>query len=101
MGRWTKWQFIIMRSHRHGDYKTISLARGIVIIPVTFTSPLLSQTVTTGKSISFSTTVLGTAPISLQWYKDAKPIKDATNCHLCYCQHGVGRHRHLYALGNE
>ncbi|MGO8931994.1 MAG: LamG-like jellyroll fold domain-containing protein [Limisphaerales bacterium] len=54
-------------------------ARGIVIIPVTFTTPLLSQTVTTGKSISFSTTVEGTAPISLQWYKDGQQIANATN----------------------
>ena len=53
-------------------------ARGTVIIPVTFT-PMLSQTVTTGKPISFSTTVLGTQPISLQWYKNGSPIKDATN----------------------
>jgi hypothetical protein len=55
------------------------IARGIVIIPPFFTTPLLSQTVTTGKSISFSTSVLGTAPISLQWYKDGKLIIDATN----------------------
>jgi hypothetical protein len=55
------------------------IARGIVIIPPFFTTPLLSQTVTTGKSISFSTSVLGTAPISLQWYKDGKLISDATN----------------------
>jgi hypothetical protein len=54
-------------------------ARGIVIIPVTFTTPLLSQTVTTGKSISFSTTVEGTTPISLQWYKDGQQIANATN----------------------
>ena len=47
-------------------------ARGIVIVPVVFTAPLLSQTVTTGKSINFSTTVAGTAPISLQWYKDKR-----------------------------
>ena len=55
------------------------IARGIVNIPVTFTTPLLSQTVTTGKSISFSTVVLGTPPISLQWYKDGKILNGATN----------------------
>jgi hypothetical protein len=55
------------------------VARGTVIIPVTFTTPLLSQTVTTGKSISFSTSVLGTAPIYLQWYKDGARLTDATN----------------------
>jgi hypothetical protein len=54
-------------------------ARGTVNIPVTFTTPPLSQTVTTGKSISFSTSVIGTPPISLQWYKDGKAIQDATN----------------------
>jgi hypothetical protein len=54
-------------------------ARGTVNIPVTFTTPLLSQTVTTGKSISFSTSVIGTTPISLQWYKDGKALQDATN----------------------
>jgi hypothetical protein len=53
-------------------------ARGVVNIPVTFTAPPLSQTVTTGKSISFSTSVLGTTPISLQWYKDGKLISGAT-----------------------
>ena len=54
-------------------------ARGTVIIPVTFTTPLLSQTVTTGKSISFSTTVVGTTNIYLQWYKGVAPIINATN----------------------
>jgi hypothetical protein len=54
-------------------------ARGVENIPVTFTTPLLSQTVTAGKSISFSTSVLGTTPISLQWYKDGKIISNATN----------------------
>jgi hypothetical protein len=54
-------------------------ARGIVIIPPSFTSALLSQTVTTGKKVSFSTSVLGTAPVSLQWYKNSSPISQATN----------------------
>jgi hypothetical protein len=53
-------------------------ARGVVVVPPSFTTPLLSQTVTTGKSISFSTSVLGTGPISLQWYKDGKLISGAT-----------------------
>ena len=54
-------------------------ARGTVNSPVTFTSSPLSQTVTTGKSISFSANVVGTTPIYLQWYKDGKIITDATN----------------------
>ena len=54
-------------------------ARGTVTVPVTFTKPLLSQTVTAGKSINFNTTVAGTAPISLQWYKDGARINNATN----------------------
>ena len=54
-------------------------ARGVVIIPVAFTTQLLSQTLTTGKSFSFSTAAQGTTPIFLQWYKDGAPIKDATN----------------------
>ena len=53
-------------------------ARGKVNVPLTFLTSLLSQTVTTGKSVSFSTTVLGTTP-SLQWYKGTAPILNATN----------------------
>ena len=54
-------------------------ARGTVLVPPTFTPSLLSQTVTAGKSISFNTSVLGTTPIYLQWYKDGKIIANATN----------------------
>ena len=54
-------------------------ARGTVLVPVTFRPPLLSQTVTTGKSVSFSTTALGTTPISLQWYNGTNLIQNATN----------------------
>jgi hypothetical protein len=54
------------------------VARGIVVIPPSFTPALLSQTVTTGKAVSFGTSVLGTSPI-LQWYKGASPILNATN----------------------
>jgi hypothetical protein len=56
--------------------------RGFEVIPPAFTSELLSQTVTTGKSISFSTTVLGTSP-TLNWYKGtpmaSAPIATGTN----------------------
>ena len=54
-------------------------ARGFVPVPPTFTTTPLSQTVTTGKSISFDATVLGTPRINLQWYKSGNPIKNATN----------------------
>lgn len=54
-------------------------ARGLVILPPSFASPLLPQTVTPGKSITFATTVRGTAPISLQWYRDGSPLPGATN----------------------
>jgi len=54
------------------------VARGIVIIPPSFSPALLSQTVIEGKDIGFSTTVLGTSP-QLQWYKGASRIPGATN----------------------
>jgi len=53
-------------------------ARGIVPIPPSFATPLLSQTVTTGKSITFSTLVLGAPTPSLQWYNGTTPIPNAT-----------------------
>jgi hypothetical protein len=57
-------------------------ARGVEILPPTFSGPLLSQTVTTGKNISFSTTVFGTAP-ALYWYKGTPqataPVATGTN----------------------
>ena len=61
-----------------GEITNHFVARGIVIIPPTFNPPLLSQTVTTGKTVSFNTTVVGTSP-SLQWYKETSPIPNATN----------------------
>jgi hypothetical protein len=65
-------------------------ARGIVNIPLTFTTALLSQTVTTGKSVSFSTSLIGTPPISLQWYKDGKIISNATNSTYAIASTGLG-----------
>lgn len=53
-------------------------ARGTVPLPVSFLAPLMSQIVTTGKRVSFSTRTNGTPPISLQWYKDGSPISGAT-----------------------
>ena len=66
---------VLLSTEIQGHYA----ARGTVINPPVFTTALLSQTVTTGKSISFSTTLAGTAPISLQWYKDGKLLSSATN----------------------
>jgi hypothetical protein len=57
-------------------------ARGTVVIPPSFTVPLLSQNVATGKTITFTTTVQGTTPISLQWYKGAAPIGGQTTSAL-------------------
>ena len=65
-------------------------ARGTVIIPVTFTTPLLSQTVTAGKSVSFSTTVVGTTNIYLQWYKGGAPISNATNATYAIASTALG-----------
>jgi len=65
-------------------------ARGIVIIPATFTKPLLSQTVTTGKNISFTTSVLGTAPVLLQWYKDGTLISGANTATYTIASTAVG-----------
>jgi len=65
-------------------------ARGTVVVPPSFTSALLSQTVTAGKSITFATTVLGTSPISLQWYKDGAPITGATNSSYNIASVGTG-----------
>lgn len=56
-------------------------ARGVEIIPPTFTVGLLSQTVTAGKTVSFTTGVLGTSP-ALQWSKNGTPITSATNATL-------------------
>ncbi len=57
-------------------------ARGEEVLPPTFSTPFLSQTVTAGKTVSFNTTVFGTAPISLQWYKGTDPLTGATSASL-------------------
>lgn len=44
-----------------------------------FVGSFLPQTLTTGKSISYSTIVYGSTPITLQWYKGGSPIANATN----------------------
>jgi len=65
-------------------------ARGVVLIPPSLTGSLLSQTVTTGKSLSFTMTVLGSTPISLQWYKGSSPIINATNASLAFASTALG-----------
>jgi len=37
--------------------------------PPTFAGAFIPQTVTAGKTVGFSTTVQGSTPIKLQWYK--------------------------------
>jgi hypothetical protein len=44
-----------------------------------FIGSFLPQTVTPGKSISYSTIVNGSVPIKLQWYKGSSPISGQTN----------------------
>lgn len=56
-------------------------ARGTEVIPPTFSTLLLSQTVTAGKTVTFSTGVLGTSP-TLQWLKDGEVIPEATTASL-------------------
>jgi Concanavalin A-like lectin/glucanases superfamily/Immunoglobulin I-set domain len=53
-------------------------AVGFPSTPPTFAGAFIPQTVTTGKTVSFGTTVQGTAPISLQWYKNSSLIAGAT-----------------------
>jgi hypothetical protein len=48
-------------------------------VPPFFAKAFIPQSVTTGKSVSFSTTLLGTTPMSLQWYKDGSLLTGATN----------------------
>jgi len=43
-----------------------------------FLNPFLPQTVTTGKSVSFVTSVQGSKPIALQWYMGGTAISGAT-----------------------
>ncbi|MGA2865568.1 MAG: LamG-like jellyroll fold domain-containing protein [Verrucomicrobiota bacterium] len=44
-----------------------------------FGVPLAPQTITPGRSVTFSTTVAGSLPIALQWYKGANAINGATS----------------------
>jgi len=47
--------------------------------PPYFIGVFVPQTVTVGKSVSFSTLVQGSAPLTLQWYKNGSPISGETN----------------------
>jgi hypothetical protein len=53
-------------------------AVGFPSTPPAFAGAFVPQTVTPGKTVSFSTTVLGSTPISLQWYKNSSLIAGAT-----------------------
>ena len=46
--------------------------------PPTFSNPLTSQTLTTGRAVSFTTGVSGATPITVQWYKGGSLIAGAT-----------------------
>jgi hypothetical protein len=54
-------------------------AAGFPATPPSFSTPFLPQTVTVGKSVSFSTAVQGSTPITLQWYKGSTPISGQTS----------------------
>jgi hypothetical protein len=47
-----------------------------------FIGSFMPQTVTTGRSLSYSTIVQGSTPITLQWYKDGTAISGATTSSL-------------------
>lgn len=51
---------------------------GFPATPPTFAGAFVPQTVSTGKSVSFSTTVQGSTPLALQWYKNGALIAGAT-----------------------
>jgi hypothetical protein len=53
-------------------------ARGTITTPPTFVGAPLAQTVTTGKSVTFTASVVGTTPINLQWYKGGTLLSGAT-----------------------
>ncbi|MCW5553357.1 MAG: immunoglobulin domain-containing protein [Verrucomicrobiae bacterium] len=54
-------------------------ARGVELIVPTFTSHPLPQTVTVGKSVTFSASAVGSpTPLDYQWFKDGTPISLAT-----------------------
>lgn len=53
-------------------------AVGFPATPPTFAGAFIPQTVTTGKTVGFSTTVQGSTPIKLQWYKNSTLIAGAT-----------------------
>jgi hypothetical protein len=56
------------------------VARGIELIVPVFTSQPLPQTVTAGKTVSFSAAAVGSpTTIAYQWFKNATPITAATN----------------------
>jgi hypothetical protein len=57
--------------------------------PPTFAGAFVPQTVTTGKSVSFSTTVQGTTPIQLQWYKNSTLIAGATTNSIAFTNTAV------------
>jgi len=53
-------------------------ALGFPSTPPTFAGAFIPQTVTTGKTVGFSTTVQGSTPLFLQWYKNGALIPGAT-----------------------
>ncbi len=50
-----------------------------VFVPPVITASPVSQTVRSGRRVSFGTSATGTAPLRCQWYKNTKVISGATN----------------------
>jgi Concanavalin A-like lectin/glucanases superfamily/Immunoglobulin I-set domain/Immunoglobulin domain len=62
---------------------------GFPATPPTFAGAFIPQTVSTGKSVSFSTTVQGSLPIKLQWYKNGSLIAGATTNSIAFTNTAV------------
>jgi uncharacterized repeat protein (TIGR01451 family) len=55
-----------------------------------FLEPLVSQTVSPGRNVTFSTPVGGTLPITLQWHNGSGPVAAATNSTLALTNVALG-----------
>ena len=67
-----------------GGAVTSAVATLAVIVPPAITTQPQSQTVIATTAAAFSSTVTGTAPLSLQWYCGAAAVAGATNSTLAW-----------------
>jgi hypothetical protein len=63
-----------IQAHYQARYGNNTLAQ--------FGAPLVPQTITPGRSVTFTTTVAGSLPITLQWYRGTNAISGATSSTL-------------------